>query len=246
MVVVTKRTYNYEATTVAGFVQQLAVAYLGHGYWFYVTGHVPSGKDPRAVDTKLLEKYGIGISKWARARRKRSGLANCHYLRFDHFFVLLASYGQHPFFEGEEHFKDARQEPIRFAGYSISVKRGVDGRLHPSVRIHPESYRELRAHLVERAVHRTADALAGELRRVPFEPYAPIRRQLLNILRAVNRARKVAGLEPVSTSALRLSRKGVRPFEGLSPLGVAPSALNTSSPTGYCGSSETSEPFVPQ
>lgn len=204
--------YKHEAMSVGGFVQQLAVAYLGHGYWFYVTGKVPDGKDPTMVDRKLLARYDVAISKWAKARRKRSGLANCHYLRFDRFFVLLASYGQHPFFEGEPHFKDAREEPIRFSGYSVSVKRGVDGRLHPSVRIHPEVYRELRAYFVELATRRSADALADELRRIPFEPYAPVRRQLLNVLRAVNRARKATGLELVSASALRLSRKGVRPF----------------------------------
>lgn len=206
-------TYRHEATSVGGFVQQLAVGYLAHGHWFFVTGHVPEGKDPAAVDRKLMAKYEVGISKWARARRKASGLANCHYLRHGHFFVLLASHGEHPFFSGEAAFKDARVEPIRFAGYSISVKRGaVDGRWHPSVRIHPENYRELRAHFVDRATHRTAEALSHELHRIPFEPYAPVRRQLLNILRAVNRARRVAGLEPVPTSALRLSRKGVRPF----------------------------------
>lgn len=75
--------YRYEATTVSGFLQQLAVAYLAHGYRFYVTGKIPEGKDPVAVDRKLLAKYDVGISKWVRARRKRAGLANCQYLRFD-------------------------------------------------------------------------------------------------------------------------------------------------------------------
>jgi hypothetical protein len=207
-------TYRHEATSLGGFLQQLAVGYFGHGYWFYVTGYVPEGKDPAAVDRKLLAKYQVAISKWARARRKASGLANCQYLRHGRFFVLLASHGEHPFFAGEEGFKDAREEPIRFGGYSISVKRGaVDGRWHPSVRIHPDAYRELRAHFVDRATHRTVEALSHELRRIPFEPYAPVRRQLLNILRALNRARKTAGLEVVPASALRLSRKGVKPFE---------------------------------
>ena len=32
---------------------------------------------------------------------------------------------------------------------------------------------------------------------LPFEPYAPVRRQLVNILRAVNRERQAAGFEPV-------------------------------------------------
>ncbi len=40
-----------------------------------------------------------------------------------------------------------------------------------------------------------------------LEPYAPIRRQLLNILRAVNTKRKLAGKGPVPTSALRLRRR---------------------------------------
>lgn len=204
--------YRYEATSAAGFLQQLAVAYLGHGYWFYVTGHVPEGKDPAAVDRKLLAKYQVELSKWARARRKASGLANVQYLRLGRFFVLLATRGHHAFFEGEGHFKDARDEPIRFQGYSVSVKRGVDGRWHPSVRLHPDTYRELRAYLVGLATHRTVEALSAELRRLPFEPYAPVRRQLLNILRALNRARRVAGLETVPSSALRLSRKGVKPF----------------------------------
>ena len=207
-----KYPYQYEATTSGGFVQQLAVAYFGHGYWFYVTGYVPEDKDPQAVDQKLLAKYQVWISKWARARRKASGLANCQYLRHGRFFVLLASHGEHPFFEGEEHFKDAREEPIRFEGYSISAKRGSDGRWRPSVRIHPEKYRELRAYFVGLATHRTVEALSHELRRIPFEPYGPIKVQLLGLLRAVNRARRTAGLEVVPPSALQLSRKGVRPF----------------------------------
>ncbi len=65
--------YRCEATTVGGFVQQLAVAYVQHGYWFYVTGQVPERKCPLAVDAKLLDRYEIAISKGARARRKRAG-----------------------------------------------------------------------------------------------------------------------------------------------------------------------------
>src|SRR5262245_52026814 len=41
--------YRYEAATVEGFVQQLAVSYLKNRYWHYVRGEVPAGKDPRGV-----------------------------------------------------------------------------------------------------------------------------------------------------------------------------------------------------
>ena len=47
-----------EAVSVEGFVQQLAVGYVQHGHWFYVTGDVPERKGPRAVDAKLIELYG--------------------------------------------------------------------------------------------------------------------------------------------------------------------------------------------
>jgi hypothetical protein len=33
--------YRCEATSVAGFIQQLAVAYVGRGYFFYVAGVIP-------------------------------------------------------------------------------------------------------------------------------------------------------------------------------------------------------------
>ena len=93
--------YRCVATSVEGFVQQLAVAYITHGYWFYVAGRIPEGKDPTAVDVKLIDRYGIAISKWARARRKKQSLANMQYLRHERFFILLATKGRHDFFERE-------------------------------------------------------------------------------------------------------------------------------------------------
>ena len=68
--------YKAVATSVEGFVQQIACSYLRWGYWFYVTGHIRRGKDPTAVDGKLIEQYGIDVSESTRLRRKRSGLAN--------------------------------------------------------------------------------------------------------------------------------------------------------------------------
>lgn len=194
------------------FVQQLAISYIGSGYWFYVTGVIPERKSPELVDQKLIQKFNIGISKWARARRKQAGHANVHYLRFGRFFVLIATRGKHPFFEEHPDFKDVRRDPVKFGGYSISYKFGVDRKWHSSVRIHPEEYRKLKAHLVGLSTCRSVENLSEEFRRVRFEPYAPIRRQLLNILRAVNRERLSAGFEPVPFSALRLSRRGQKVF----------------------------------
>lgn len=206
--------YQCEATSPEAFVQQLAVSYLANGYWFYVTGHIPDAKDPRSVDQKLVARYDIGLSKWARARRKRAGLANLQYLRCGRFFVLLATHGDHRFFAAEAaSIRDARRTPIRFQGYSISYRNG-----HPHVRIDSVEYKGLMAYFQEIAVHRSAENLAAELRRIRFEPYAPVRRQLLTVLRAVNRRRSAAGFTPMPHTCLRLSRRVCRPFETEGPL----------------------------
>jgi len=205
--------YRCVATSVEGFVQQL-VAYISSGYLFYVAGSVPAGKNPQGVDRKLIDRYGIGISKWARSRRKLAGEANVQYIRFERLFVLIATHGHHAFFLEEGGVRDVRSHPIRFAGYSIGYRRGVDRKYHASCRIAPEEYANLKAHFVgELARHRSVANLVEAFARIPWEPYAPVRRQLLNVLRAVNRRRKRSGYEPVPVSALRLRRRIVKPFE---------------------------------
>ena len=206
--------YRFEAVSIEGFVQQLAVGYISNGYWFYVTGTIPGRKDPRLTDRKIVDQYGCGVSKWVRARRKRAGLANVQYLRFHHTFVILATRGRHRFFEDEaKRFRDVREVPIKFGGYAIGCKEWKK-KFHPSVRIEKQRYREIVARFLKMAIELSVEELSGELRGLPFEPYAPIRRQLIRVLGAINRRRAQAGLEAVPLGALRLRRRPVSPFGG--------------------------------
>jgi hypothetical protein len=203
-----KMRYRCEARSVSGFIQQLAVGYVGRGYFFYVVGQVPEGKDPRAIDEKLIEKYGVSGSKSARARRKALGLANVQYLRFKERFVLLATHGEHLFFiEEAGQIRDAREMPIKLFGYAVSYRSG-----HPHVRIEQRRYLELKAYLADLAVHRAKDWLEGQFHSLWFEPYAPVRSQLHCILRAVNDRRKLAQFEPLPSSCIRSRRRIVKPF----------------------------------
>jgi len=206
--------YRCVATSVAGFVQQLAVAYVTHGYWFYVTGRVPEHKDPGLVDRKIIERYGIDVSKWTRARRRRAGLANVQYLRYGRFFILLATHGDHQFFAEEGgQIRDVRRTPIKFMGYSIGCRQARNGgRYHASVRIQSEPYNTLKASFEKMALHRSVNSIQAEFWGLNFEPYAPVRAQLFSALRAVNHARQKAGLEPVTTVPFRVRRVPVRPF----------------------------------
>lgn len=162
------------ATTLEGFIQQVAVACIGKGYFYYVTGRVPEGKEPRVVDSKLAARYGATISKWSRYRRKRGGHANVRYLRHERFFVLFATDGVSPFFEREAGLiRDCRREPFKYGGYSISSKAG-----RTCVRIEREQYNVLKATFLELAVRRPAERLERMVATLPFEPYAPVRRQI--------------------------------------------------------------------
>ena len=66
---------------------------------------------------------------------------------------------------------------------------------------------------IEQACHRSVDSLAKELYCLPFEPYAPIRRQQLELLRVINQERQAAGYEKVPPSVLRYKRRIVSPYE---------------------------------
>lgn len=205
--------YRCVATSVEAFVQQLAVSYVTHGYWFYVTGRIPEDKDPAVIDAKLIDRYDIAVSKFARLRRRRAGIANLQYLRYRRNFILLSTHGRHRFFNDEPRHRDCRRYPIFFHGYSIAYRQGSDGRGHASVRIAPERYREIKAYFSEIATSRSITELAYEFQALPFEPYAPIRRQMLNILRGVNRSRATASMIEMPTELLRLKRIPVRVFD---------------------------------
>lgn len=106
-------------------------------------------------------------------------------------------------------------------GYAISPRfegarpNGPDGeKLQPSAkttkrrgsfRIKENERRKLKAFFREMVCHRSVERLTDLFQSIPFDPYAPVRQQLLGILRAVNKSRKASGYEEVPVSALKLS-----------------------------------------
>ena len=201
--------YRFEAASVGGFVQQLAVQYLTHGYFFYVAGNVPEGKDPSQIDRKLIARYDVGLSKWAKARRRAKGEASVQYLRFGRFFLLVATHGRHPLFLEERRvLRDARKAPILFAGYSISHRGG-----HAHVRIAKVELDFLKADLERVSLLWPKERLESWFLSLPFDPYAPVRAQVLSLFRAVNRRRRTAGLSPIEIECVRMRRRIYRPFD---------------------------------
>ena len=112
------------------FARYLRVNFVLRGYFFYVTGKIPVHKDPTRTDAKIAAQYGLDISKWARARRRKQGVAAVQYLRFGREFVILATHGKHPFFQGEASvFRDIRRVPMAFLGEQIGLRKVPAGKL---------------------------------------------------------------------------------------------------------------------
>ena len=210
--------YQWEATSVSGFLAQL-VSYVAAGHYFYITGVVPERKPVQRVDDKLLALYDIAKPKWRRARRHRAGIAGIHYLRHGRFFVLIATHGKHRFFvDHATQVRDIRRTALKFRGYSIRhTFSAADRRWKVFVRLDRQTYRDLRTYLLQLGVHpdfRPRDKMEDEFRRLPVVPYQPVHRQLLAILRSVNRKRRQAGLSKLDPSCIPKNRRIGCPFAG--------------------------------
>ena len=81
------------------------------------------------------------------------------------------------------------------------------------VQIARSTFRDMKAEFVELAGRRRADFLAERFFNIEYEPYAPIRQQLLKILFHVNQLRKKRGLNRISPKVIRFRRKVVKPFD---------------------------------
>jgi hypothetical protein len=201
--------YRYVATSIEGFVQQVAVSYLKNHYWYYFMGVIRPRTDPTDVDRQIIERYGIALSKWGRFRRRQKGSASLQYIRFEDTFLIMATDGKHEFLEREkEAIKDAREVPIKFAGYAMGYSGG-----HAYVRIEREQFKVIKSYFCEVAAKRPARYLRAELRKLPFEPYKAVGKQLRGLLMEVNLTRTKAGLRPLSSRSVRRRRTSVKPFD---------------------------------
>jgi hypothetical protein len=225
--------YKFVATSRTGFVQQVVCSYVKNGYRFHVAGRIPDEKNPSDVDEKLLSLYDIRKNDGQRYRAKLRGEANLQYIRFGRDWLMLATAGGHLWKEREAgNIKDcSRGDPIKFQGYSIYLKNGLyrphrckrdrsgapelDDKKRVRVVIDREAFRELKAEFLSIACKRRAGLLAAKFWDLPFEPYAPVRQQLLKLLFYVNQARKRKAMPTVSTKVIRYTREIVKPFEVL-------------------------------
>lgn len=206
-------SYKCEAESIDAFVAQF-VRYVASGHYFYVTARVPDGKDPQAVDRKLIQRYSIDRPRWKRKRRNLRENAGIHYLRYRRFFVVCLTKGRHDAFykDHSEQVRDIRRTALRFSGYSIRYTFSAEKQSWKVfVRLDRETYRTVKAHMLELATrprYRDPKELEREFLRLPYQGYDPVRRQLVDVAAAVNRLRRRAGYARMDFRVI--SKKRVR------------------------------------
>ena len=118
------------------------------------------------------------------------------YLRFGRRFVILATHGAHQFFECEaKNIRDVRWTPLRIGRYAVG-HRQENGKGKAFVRITQTEIRGVRSRLVAHAV--SAADVANEIRSLGLLRYAGVWRQVVGLVKVINKKRKRAGLEPVN------------------------------------------------
>lgn len=228
--------YQRQCTTAQGFVQQIK-CYLCKpfarkaGYRYAVLGRLSGDKDADAFANKMVAKYNLRATKHNRYYCGKKDEANIVLLMYRQYYIFLATEGYHPtFFNGirntrgellpyeargeKEALQNLRESPIRFKGYAISLKfdqQAQKWRVH--VDLHPKTRRHLEKFFLSIAFKRTAKQLEALFRRVPYEPYAPVRRRLIGILEKVNTRRKRHGYRKVRITCIRIYRRIYSPFE---------------------------------
>ncbi len=101
---------------------------------------------------------------------------------------------------------------ILVENYSISRRLGGhDGKLHSHVQVDWKHYKELKAMFLGLACK--TNRVTAMFYEFPFEPYAPVRRQLSAIRNAVNRKRRSHGLSEIPREVLPRKTKSLKVYE---------------------------------
>ena len=231
-------TGEYIATSRQGFIQQIVSGWVRNGYYFYVHGKLRENKNPKEFDQKVTTRYPVVMKPGRRFSRKQRGVINVAYVRYKQHWIMLATPGYHE--ETKEGFWDwrateagnirncMRGQPIKLLGYSISYVRGGyvlnlakknpdgpperDYRYRVRVQISREAMVVLKAYLLGNATSHSEAWLSDQFWYVPYEPYAPVRKQLLELLRQVNAVRSAVGKSKLPSRVIRTRQRRVKVF----------------------------------
>ena len=168
--------YPCEARSIDAFLAQV-VRYVSSGHYFYIRCRIPDGKDPRAVDEKIVGLYDVHRPRWQRKRRNLKTTAGIHYLRCGRLFVVMLTKGTHEAFyrDHASSVLDIRRTALKAFGYSIRRSYSEnEKRWRVFVRLDKETYRKVKAHMLTVCTwpaFRARESMEQQFRALPYQAY---------------------------------------------------------------------------
>ncbi|WP_010676341.1 hypothetical protein [Bacillus timonensis] len=170
------------ASSWRGLLQYITNNLIGNGYYYWHLTELPVHKESKwgGIDKKFVKKYKTDKSKFQRARRKKDGLANFIYIRWQQFAFVFHTHGTVPSdVEYTDVFYDIREKPdevklhngkkIRLRHKMIFLKIGLEtgfdiqlsnnGKAH--VKLSKDTYLGLKAIFHNTAIRRNTNSLKG-------------------------------------------------------------------------------------
>ena len=180
-----------------------------------MTGVVPDRLTASELDARLIEKFGLDISRDRRSDQRATGNGSIHYLRHDRFWVLIstpARNGNRFFTEntepktGEHLWHDVWARAIMFHGYAIRVPAGK-----LLIKVERHEFKRLKNELLELAKFVSGERLTGILcQRFHYEQYPGVQEQLYRLVECLNQRLKRSGLGRIEFSQLKRGRRALR------------------------------------
>lgn len=154
---------NVVASSWRGLMQYVTKNLIGNGYYYWHFTELPVHKKSKwgQVDKKFIEKYQTDKSKFQRSRRKKDGIANFIYVRWDKFSFVFHTEGTIPSnVDYSDIFQDIRRTPI-FLKISdetaFDIQLANNGKAH--VKLNKETYLGLKALFHNVASNKNAQSL---------------------------------------------------------------------------------------
>ena len=189
--------YPCVAASPKAFVEQLAYAYIHYGYRYYVTGVVPQRLAAGQFDARIIEKFGLDISRHKRRKQRSEGFGSIHFIRHNRFWVLISTptTNGNKFFAsntesktGESLWHDVWNRAITFDGYAIRAPQG-----EISIKIDRYEFKHLKNELLEVAKYEPAEQLTQVLKkRFHYKQYPGVQKQLYDLVQCLNERLKAA------------------------------------------------------
>ena len=192
-------SYQFLADSPEAFLRQLTANYLAKGYRYYSAGCIREELSVENADRAIIKHYKLdSMSKDKRYRNKQNGIANIQYLRYGRFYLVLATEGEHEFYDpkkGEKRIRDVSEIPIHFHRYLILYNhRRPTCKL--TLTLDKPTFKDLRAVCVEHGKHWQCQKKVESFMRYRFAQYPSyggVKDQFRHIISATNQFRKKSG-----------------------------------------------------